>query len=387
MSQRPRKKTFRKRHPPAGAKPGTLMINAQAGPPLIRVFEYTASQVKEHHVRSADQVRGLLREDAKFWIDVQGVGDERLLKGLAEIFHIHPLALEDVVNVPSRPKAEPHEHHLLIITRMATPAGKGRIATEQVSIFVGANYVLTFQQDLPGDVFDPVRERLRNAGGAMRAAGPDYLAYAIWDAIIDGYFPVFEEFGEHLEDLEIRAVQAPATQLLAEIHDVKRYLLDIRRSLWPQREAINSILRDCPKFMTETVRLHLRDCYDHCVQLLDVVETYRELASGLMDIYLSSLSNRQNEIMKVLTIMASIFIPLTFLVGVYGMNFDYMPELHERWAYPVLWVLMLLICLGMVVYFRRKGWISRAAPLPSRWRDSDSPRRDEGRRGEDGNTE
>jgi magnesium transporter len=384
MSQKPRKKHLRKRRPPVGAKPGTLVINGAAKPPEITVFEYSAKEVKEHRVQTAEQVRCMLppplgeAQDAgiKFWIDVQGVGDERLLKELAAIFHIHPLALEDVVNVPSRPKAEPHEDHLLIITRMAMAAREASIATEQVAIFVGANYVLTFQHDIPGDVFDPVRNRLRDATSAMRAAGPDYLAYAIWDAIIDGYYPVLERFGEHLEGLEARAVQAPAPALIAHIHDAKRDLLEIRRALWPQREAISNMLRDCPKFISPTVCLHLRDCYDHCVQLLDVVETYRELASGLMDIYLSSLSNRQNEIMKVLTIMSSIFIPLTFLVGVYGMNFDYMPELHKRWAYPTLWAVMLAIVVGMAFFFRRKGWIGkRNHRLPSPSQVEESPGR------------
>ena len=346
---------FRKRHPPAGSKPGTLMINSHARRPVIRVMKYKPDHLEEHDIAVVAELKDLLEENTVCWIDVQGLGDEKVLWELAELFSIHRLALEDVVNVPQRPKIERFEKHTLCITRMTLLGDEG-IEPEQVSLFVGPDYVLTFQER-SGDVFDPIRNRIRQGRPIIRGSGPSYLAYALLDAVIDGYYPILEMFGEKLEALEDEIVANPHPLVLHEIHQAKRDLLAVRRAIWPQREAVNALIRDENPLITETVRVYLRDCYDHCVQIMDGVETYRELAGGLMDVYLSSVGNRQNEVMKVLTIMASIFIPLTFMAGIYGMNFENMPELHTPWAYPFLLAAMVVVAVGMVIYFRRKGWL------------------------------
>jgi len=353
---------FRKRHTPAGAKPGTLMINSHAQRPVIRVMKYKPEHLQEHKIAAVAELKDLLEENAVCWIDVQGLGDEKVLREFAELFSIHPLALEDIVNVPQRPKIERFEEHTLCITRMALTREEG-IEPEQVSLFIGPSYVLTFQER-SGDVFDPIRNRIRQGGPILRSSGPSYLAYALLDAVIDGYYPILETFGEELEALEDEIVAQPHPAVLQEIHQAKRDLLTIRRAIWPQREAVNTLIRDENPLITETVRVYLRDCYDHCVQIMDGVETYRELAGGLMDVYLSSIGNQQNEVMKVLTIMASIFIPLTFMAGIYGMNFENMPELHAAWGYPLLLVIMLVVAVAMVIYFQRKGWIGQRRSAP-----------------------
>ena len=347
---------FRKRHPPVGAKPGTLMINSHAQPPCIRVMKYKSDHLEELDITAVAELQDLLEDNAVCWIDVQGLGDEQILREFADLFSIHPLALEDVVNVPQRPKIERFEEHTLCITRMALMCDDV-IEREQVSLFIGPNFVLTFQER-SGDVFDPVRARIRQGGPVMRTSGPSYLAYALLDAVIDGYYPIMEVFGEQLEALEDAIMADPKPVILHDIHQAKSDLLALRRAIWPQREAINTLIRDENPLITDTVRVYLRDCYDHCVQIMDAIETYRELAGGLMDIYLSSVGNRQNEVMKVLTIMASIFIPLTFMAGIYGMNFQNMPELESQLgATRLLLAAMITVAGGMIVYFRRKGWL------------------------------
>jgi magnesium transporter len=358
---------FRKRHPPAGSRPGTLVINEAASKPRIRVIEYTSETVQEHELSEVARLRDVLGQDSLSWIDVQGLGDEGVLRSIAEVFELHPLALEDVVNVPQRPKVEDYEKHLLLITRMVVLGGAYDVKAEQVSLFLGPKFVLTFQEE-HNDALEPVRARLRHGKGPIRTSGPDYLAYAVIDTVIDGYYPILESLGETLEGLEEEIIERPSRSLLRQVHRVKRELLAIRRAIWPQREAINALIRDDRAFISDRVRIYLRDVYDHCVQIIDVVETYRELTAGLMDIYLSSVSNRMNEVMKVLTVMATIFIPLTFLAGVYGMNFAYMPELHIAWAYPALLCVMFVIAVGMLLYFRRRGWIG--AP-PSETEEAD----------------
>ena len=354
---------FRKRHPTVGARPGTLVINRHSPEPVVRIIRYTPAEVSDEEIKDVEQLRGFREGDGVTWIDVQGFGDEQTIRAIGEIFGLHPLALEDVINVPQRPKAEAYEDHLLWITRMAMLVGDGAIQTEQVSLILGRDYLLTFQEH-HGDVLDPVRARIRQGKGPIRKSGPDYLAYAIIDAVIDGYYPILESFGEHLEELEDGIVAAPHTRLLQEVHHAKRELLAIRRAVWPQRESVNGLIRDESEFVSDAIRTYLRDVYDHCVQIIDVVETYRELAGGLMDVYLSSIANRQNEVMKVLTILASIFIPLTFMAGIYGMNFDNMPELHTKWAYPMLLALMVVVAVGMVIFFRRKGWLGSPPSKP-----------------------
>ena len=348
--------TFRKRRPPPGSAPGAFAIPEHAQAPRIHVIDYTADRVTEADVSDAESLRVYRDSPSVTWIDIQGLGNEPLLRAIGELFDIHALAMADVFNVPQRPKAEAYDQHALVISQIAEPCPPGTVQLEQLSLVLGATYVITFQERY-GDPFDPVRMRIRQ-GALARRMGADYLAYALIDAVIDGYYPLLETFGDFLESLEDEVVAKPRADALLRIQTVRRHLLNLRRAVWPQREAVNILLRDSP-FISDAVRVYLRDCYDHVVQIMDVLETYRETAAGLMEVHLSSVSNRTNEVMKVLTVISSIFIPLTFIVGVYGMNFEYMPELHNPIGYPLVWLVMIVIGVGMLLYFWRHGWIGR----------------------------
>ena len=332
---------FKKRHPTPGAKPGTLVINEDSVAPRVRLIRYGREATDDCVLDNVKHFRDLnnASADSVLWVDVQGLGDEDVIRQIAERFGLHSLVIEDIVNTPQRPKAEKYDEHLLLITRMVRLDANSQIVLEQVSIVLGANYVLTFQQHY-GDVLDPVRARIRNASSPIRKHGADYLAYAVFDTIVDAYYPVLESIGDYLERLEDAVLTHPSTALLRQLNRYKNRVVNLRRSLWPQREAVNSLIRDPNPLIGDHVRVYLRDTYDHCVQTTEVAEMYREMVTGLMNMYLSSIANRTNEVMKVLTIMASIFIPLTFLAGIYGMNFKYMPELGSRWAYPILWCVM-----------------------------------------------
>lgn len=343
-----------RRGKPPGTSPGIPVLTGEALAPRIHAIRYTADTLEESDPVTARECGQLAAGGGVTWIDVQGLGDVELLKSLGEIFSLHPLALEDVVSFGQRPKADEYDTHIFVIVRM--PEAGGAVTTDQTSLFLGRNFLLTFQEHY-GDCLGPVRERLRRGKGLMRRSGPDYLAYAIIDAIVDGYFPILESYGETLESLEDEVVERPARGSLAGIHQARRDLLTLRRAIWPLRDAVNSLIREESELVTPQTRIYLRDCYDHAVQILDMVETYRELAAGLMEIYISSLSQKLNEVMKVLTIIATIFIPLTFIVGVYGMNFDYMPELRWRYGYPLVLGFMAVLGLSMLWWFLRRGWI------------------------------
>jgi len=270
---------------------------------------------------------------------------------------LHPLLLEDVVNVPQRPKVEDYNQQMLIVAHMVRPKPQENgFETEQVSFVLGKNYLLTMQEEELEDCFEPVRERIRTNQGKVRQLGADYLAYLLMDVLIDGYFPVVEDYGERIEDLEDKIMRSPTRETLQEIYAVRRELLALRRLIWPLRDVMNLLIRSSNKLMATEVQIYFRDCYDHVIQLLDIIETYRELASSLMEIYLSSMSNKMNEVMKFLTVISTIFIPLTFIAGVYGMNYQYMPELAWKWGYFVCWAVMIAIAGGLIVYFWRRGW-------------------------------
>jgi magnesium transporter len=325
-----------------------------------------------HELNDPEEVVPYLDSNSVSWVDVKGLGSEEVLQRLGVVFNLHPLVLEDVVNVPQRPKVEEHDNQLLFIARMVTLRDDGNsFESEQVSFILGKYYLLSVQEEPRYDCFGPIRDRIRTSKGAIRKSGPDYLVYALIDSIIDGFFPVLEVYGEQLEDLEDEVVATPNRKTLQKIHDLKRELLTLRRAIWPQRDAINSLIRDGSHLISDEVRIYLRDCYDHTIQVLDMVETYREIASSLMDVYLSSVSNKMNEVMKVLTVMSSIFIPLTFIAGVYGMNFDpevspfNMPELKWYWGYPVCLAVMAGIAISMVAFFRRRGWFDELSKLPT----------------------
>ena len=303
-----------------------------------------------------EQLREHCGKQRVLWLDVDGLGDVDTIRRVGELFGLHKLELEDVVNVHQRAKIDAYGEHLFVVARMIERGTQ--LDTEQLSLFLGRDFVLTFQER-PGDGFGPVRERLRQAKGALRQAGPDYLAYALLDAAVDEYFPVLEALGERIELLEDAITLKPCPEHLRELHCVKRDLLTLRRAVWPLREALNQLQRDDGGLVQRETRPYLNDLYDHTVQLMDLVETYREIASGLLEVYLSSMSHRLNEVMKVLTVLATIFIPLTFLSSIWGMNFDDMPELHWRYGYPAALALMFCVAIVLLVAFRRRGWIGR----------------------------
>jgi len=353
------------RRAPVGAPPGTFRIDPHAPPTDISVMAYGPDTFTEREVRDLSMLPEFLGQSPVTWVNVNGLGDEPLLRRLQEIFGLHPLALADVVNVTQRAKVEAYGEHLFIVTRMSTLSD--RVETEQLSCFLGPNFVLTFQEH-PGDCLDVVRDRIRNNVGRIRTAGPDYLVYALLDSVIDAYYPLLEQYGERLEKLEERVITDPREDSVYRIRRAKRDLLTLRRAVWPQREAVNTLMRDPLEKITDDTRLYLRDSYDHVIQLMDVVENHREMAAGLQDVYMSAVSNRMNEVMKVLTVIATIFIPLTFIAGIYGMNFDpdvsrlNMPELRWAWGYPVALAVMGLIAVIMVICFWRKGWLGGSKP-------------------------
>lgn len=347
-----------------GSAPGTLGIDPDAAAPVLFLIDYTGESATRVKLNTPEESIPYLETASVSWIDVQGLGSEDVLRRLGRVFNLHPLMLEDVVNVPQRPKVEEFDQQLLIILRMVTPKEDGtKFLAEQVSFILGEHYLLTVQEEPDYDPFGPVRERIRTQKGIICKHRADYLAYSLIDAIVDGFFPVLEAYGEELEELEDEVVINPSRETLERIHQIKRELLGLRRAIWPQRDVINSLIRDGNPLISDGVRVYLRDCYDHIVQVLEIVENYRELASSLMDVYLSSISNRMNEVMKVLTIISTIFIPLTFIAGVYGMNFNpdvagNMPELNSPYAYWICWVVMLSIAGALILYFKRRGWFS-----------------------------
>ena len=349
-------KLFAKRNTKVGSKPGTLTIAKEAQTPRIRVIRFTENEHFDTVVDDVKSIAGKLAKPGVIWIDVQGMGSEKTIREIGELFSIHMLALESVVNVPQRPKTEAFDQHQLFISRMVSLDDENKLDVEQVSILIGKNYVLTFQERF-GDVLDPVRKRIKTKSTVMRKSGADYLAYAIIDTIIDGYYPVLEYYGEYLEELEARVVANASSGMLDKVNQSKRNMLVLRRGIWPQRDALNTLIRDDSPFITDATKVFLRDCHDHCTQVADVLETFRETAGALLSTYLSALGNKQNEVMRVLTIMSSIFIPLTFMAGIYGMNFEAMPELKSPRAYPILLTVMGFTVVGMLIYFKRLGWI------------------------------
>jgi magnesium transporter len=349
-----------RQHTP-GSAPGSLVVDPKAPRPIIRVLAYGPDELHEEETKSASKLADMIHRWPVLWVNVSGLGDVGTIEKIGQIFSLHLLALEDVLNVQQRPKVEEYSNHLFLVARMMFLSGG--LESEQISLFLAKDFVVTFQER-SSDCFDPVRERIRKGQERIRRHAPDYLAYALLDAVVDSYFPVLEQYGERLENLEDEVVSATSAETIVEIHQAKRDLLTLRRALWPLREAVSSLLREKASLFSDETHVYLRDCYDHSVQIIDMLETYRETASGLLDVYLSSLSNRMNGIMKVLTIIATIFMPLSFVAGVYGMNFNpakspwNMPELEWYWGYPYALGLMFLVIAGMLLFFRRKGWLS-----------------------------
>ncbi|WP_201782632.1 magnesium/cobalt transporter CorA [Calothrix sp. 336/3] len=354
-------------HP--GLIPGEIVIDEDASLPVIVLIDYCAETVIRQEINNPEECVPYLDSESVSWVDVQGLGSAAILQRLGKVFDLHPLILEDIVNVPERPKVEDYEDQIVIISRMVMPRKKGGFYSEQVSFVLGKSYLLTVQEEPERDSFEPVRSRLLRDKGIIRKQGADYLAYALLDAIIDGFFPVLEMYGDRIEELEEEAITNPSKNTLNKIYKIRRELLQVRRAIWPQRDAINSLIRDGHDLINEEVRIYLKDCYDHTIQIIDMVENYREIASGLMDVYLSAVGNKMNEIMKVLTVVSTIFIPLTFIVGIYGMNFNTdkspynMPELDWYWGYAFCWGIMILIATILLFLFWRWGWLQNSSRI------------------------
>jgi magnesium transporter len=341
-----------------GTAPATLVVPPeQVGhKPIIKLIDYDANSVEEREIHHVEEVFECLENKKVSWIDVGGLGDVELLRQLGRHFRIHPLALEDVLITGQRPKVDEYDRQLFILLQMVYEDEDQELIFEQVSLVVGKEFVITIQE-MPGrDVFDPVRQRIREGGGNARFMASDYLAYALIDAVVDHFFPIVESLGESIEDMQESLLELPTREKLEGVHEFRKALSQLRRAVWPARDVCARLWRDETGLISERTKPFLRDCYDNTMSIIDLLESYRDAIRNVMDLYISSLSMRTNEVMRVLTIISTIFIPLTFLVGVYGMNFEHMPELHLPFGYVGIWVVMLVIAMSMVAFFKRKKW-------------------------------
>jgi magnesium transporter len=340
-----------------GSEPGTLIIEPDAKPSRIILIDYDEDNAVRKVDITPNACAPYIGTNTVSWMDIQGLGSETVLKQVGEIFNLHPLLLEDVVNVPQRPKLEDYNNQLLVISQMVRlKEDESGFDTEQVSFVLGKRYLLSFQEEELQDCFEIVRDRIRTSQGRVRKSGADYLTYLLLDTIIDGYFPVVEHYEDRIEALEDVIISNPDRDTMQEIYDVRRELLALRRLIWPMRNVLHLLMRDHHGIVSDEVQIYFRDSYDHVIQILEIIEAYRELAASLMDVYMSTMGNKLNEIMKFLTVISTIFIPLTFIVGVYGMNFENMPELKGEWSYFLVWLVMLAVAGGLIFYFWRKGW-------------------------------
>jgi magnesium transporter len=342
-----------------GLSPGTLIHvgDKKIENVKISLMNYDQGQLLEKELKNIEDSFPYKDTPPVTWINVDGLHDVEIIEAIGRHFGIHPLTLEDIVNTGHRPKAEDFEDYEYIVLKMLTyDEDQNHITAEQVSFILGPHYLISFQET-EGDVFNFVRERIRKAKGRIRKSGCDYLAYALIDAIVDHYFLVLEKMGEKIELLEEDLLGDTQTKTLQSIHHLKREMIFFRKQVWPIREILSYLMKEEASLIQETTQIFIRDLYDHTIQVMDTIESFRDVLSGLQDLYLSTVSNRMNEVMKVLTIMATIFIPLTFIAGIYGMNFEYMPELKLHWAYPVLWILLITIFVFMIFWFKRKKWL------------------------------
>jgi magnesium transporter len=357
--QKPSGRPGKKRSHKAGLPPGTLVHvgERKAEKVKIRILDYDEAQFEEKEAKTIEESFPFRDKPTVTWINIDGLHEVEIIEKLGSPFGLHPLLLEDILNTDQRPKMEDYGDYIFVVLKMLYPGeNKDVIEAEQVSLILGSNFVISLQER-EGDVFDPVRDRIRKSKGRIRKAGSDYLAYALLDAIVDNYFLILENVGEKIEDTEQQLATNSSPETLQYIRELKNEMIFLRKSIWPLRELINGLERCESTLIHESTVAYLRDVYDHTIQIIDTVESYRDTISGMVDIYLSSISNKMNEVMKVLTIFASIFIPLTFVAGVYGMNFEFMPELGWRWGYFVLLAVMTLIGISLVFYFKRKRWL------------------------------
>ena len=343
----------------AGLPPGTLVHigEKKAETPKIIIMDYDEARFQEKEIKTIEECFLFKDTPTVTWINIDGLHRVEILEKLGECYGLHPLVLEDILNTDQRPKMEDYGEYLYIVLRMLNYNDKSsEIESEQISLVLGPNFVFSFQER-EGDTFNPIRDRIRNSKGRIRKMGADHLAYTLLDSIIDNYFIILEKLGEKIEFLEEEVITRPTPETLQTVHHLKREMIFLRKGVWPLREVISGLERGESSLIKESTRIYLRDVYDHTIQTIDTIETYRDMVSGMLDIYLSSISNRLNAVMKVLTIIATIFMPLTFLAGIYGMNFKYMPELEWRWGYPAVWFAVVLISVSMLIYFRKKRWL------------------------------
>jgi len=348
---------LRKRHPASGSRPGTLAIPEKAPPPRLHLTRYDAASVEEREVARVSDLPENGPPGTVTWVDVRGLGDEAVLRAIGSRYGMSALALEDAVNAPQRAKSELYAQHHLVISRVPLPSGRG-LEVPQVCFVVGEAVLLTFQER-PLGLFDPVRERIRAGIGPIRSAGADYLAYALIDTMVDRYYPVAGDLADRLDAVEERLYEGREEEVIGELRRVRSQLVLLRRIGWPQREMVNALLREQSPFVRPEVQGYLRDTHDHIAQIAELVDSSRDHAAALSDEIQSLIAQRTNEVMKVLTLMASVFIPLTFIAGVYGMNFENMPELRTRIGYFVVLGLMAVVATGMLAYFWRRGWVRR----------------------------
>lgn len=341
-----------------GLPPGRMVYigDKQNGPVKISVFDYDANAIEEKELSGAAECEAFKAKHKNTWINVDGLHDVALIECLGKIYNIHPLVMEDIVNTQQRPKVEGYGDYLYIVLKMLEyDYNDGEVITEQMSFILGEDYVISFQE-IPGDTFDSVRTRLRNPQSKFRQYGPDYLLYALMDRIVDDYFIVMEKLGEELDEFEDMTYQNPNMEIAERLNMLRRNSIFVRKSVWPLREMVNHMANDDYKQISTRTRTYLRDLYDHTVQVLDTVETYRDIQSGIKDVYQSNLNLRMNEVMKVLTIISTIFIPLNFIAGVYGMNFAYIPELSNPYGYFIIMGFMIGVAILMLIWFKLKKW-------------------------------
>jgi magnesium transporter len=343
----------------AGLSPGTLIHTGEkkTDKARITIFDYDGDRCTASEVQSAEETFPFKDRPTNTWINIDGLHQVDLIEKIGQHYQLHPLLLEDIVSVRQRPKLDDYDNYLFIVLKMLRyDEGTGDIETEQVSLVLGKNFLISFQENV-GDVFGPVRDRLRNAKGRIRTMGVDYLAYALIDAVVDEYFHVLEKIGGTIGDLEEQMLSDPRQETMTALHKLKRTMILLRKSVWPLRDVIGSLERGESSLICKETHVFLRDVYDHTIQEIDTIESYRDMLSGLLEVYLSTISNRLNAVMKVLTIIATIFMPLSFITGLYGMNFDHMPELHWHWGYPAVLVLMVLVTIAMLFFFKKKNWL------------------------------
>jgi len=352
-------KFFKKASKKAGMSPGILVHVGEQKIETARIsmMSYDPARLEEKELNYIEDSFAYRDTPPVSWINIDGLHEVEMIEKIGTHFGIHPLTQEDIVNTGQRPKVEDFEDYIYLVLKMLKfDETSGHIVSEQVSLILGPHYLISFQET-QGDVFNSVRERIRKGRVHIRKSGPDYLAYALIDAVVDHYFLILEKMGERIEHFEEQLHVRPTPEILQAIYDLKREMIYFRKQVWPMREVLNTWQKAESALVQEANTVFIRDVYDHTIQVIDTIESFRDIISGMMDLYLSTVSNKMNEVMKVLTIMATIFIPLTFVAGIYGMNFKYMPELEWKWSYPVLWMVLIVIFVGMVFYFKHKKWL------------------------------